>query len=116
MAKVAKKTEAIVETPEAKFHEVRLQFVEAILAQKQLTKTSDPKIEKAYVVCGNHLATMTGMAKDSGKFGAWIVKAERMMKNFEHNAEYIRQAKKAAKAEKAVKKVKKAKVEEKTSS
>ena len=105
-----------IETTDSNFHEVRLQFVEAILAQKQLAKANDPKVLKAYKVCEKHLDTMQGMAKDTGKYGTWVGKAQRMMKNFEHNAEYARNAKKAEKVAKAAEKAKSKKVEEKKAS
>lgn len=79
------------------FHSARMEFVSEILKQKKIADPKSGDIIKAYKVCEKHLASMQDIATKEGKFQAWITKAERMMRNFDHNAEYKRVEKKLAK-------------------
>jgi hypothetical protein len=91
------------------FHAIRMQFVATILDQKKITEPNSPEILTAYKACEKHLASMKEIAEAEGKYRNWVAKAERMMRNFDHNSEYGRVAKKVAKAEKDAKAEKKAK-------
>jgi hypothetical protein len=80
------------------FNSIRLDFVERILAQKEIENPDDPAIQDAYASCDSALTEMRILAKSAKKWGQWVKKAERMMGNFDRASKYRKAAMAAKKA------------------